>query len=51
MFSILHTEPLGATAPDGDDDNVSLVKYGERVYSNIRRFIVVKEQRGFCYAW
>lgn len=50
MFSVLFTEPLGATAPNTPVDNVSTVKFGEQVYSNIRRFIVVKEQRGFCYA-
>lgn len=51
MFSLLFTEPPGATMPGRDDDNVSLVKYGEIVYTNVRRFIVVREGRGFCYAW
>lgn len=51
MFSILYTEPLGGTAPNVNADNVSTVMFGEQVYSQIRRFIVVKEGKGFCYAW
>lgn len=34
-----------------EDDDVSTVMYGEQVFSQIRRFVVVKEARGFCYAW
>jgi hypothetical protein len=31
--------------------NVSLVKYGQYVYTQARRFVVVHEKKGFCYAW
>lgn len=51
MFSVLFTEPLGSNATNREADNVSIVKYGEQVFSQIRRFVVVKEARGFCYAW
>ncbi|KAH7062214.1 hypothetical protein B0J12DRAFT_230109 [Macrophomina phaseolina] len=50
MFSVLFTEALGSTAVNRDVDNVSTIMYGEQVFSQIRRFVVVKEGRGFCYA-
>ncbi|KAL0258289.1 hypothetical protein SLS55_007463 [Diplodia seriata] len=36
--------------PNRHADNISTVLFGQRVFSNIRRFIVVKEGRGFAYA-
>ncbi|KAL1638752.1 hypothetical protein SLS58_008676 [Diplodia intermedia] len=54
MFSILFTEPCGENATAGPTtrrvDNISTVMFNQRVFSNIRRFIVVKEGRGFAYA-
>lgn len=51
MFAVLLTEPLGSNAQQLDNANVSTVIYNEHVYSQIRRFVVVEERRGFCYAW
>jgi hypothetical protein len=42
---------MGDIAPKTDSDNVSVVKYGETVYSQIRRFVAVGEKNGFCLAW
>ncbi|KAF2138947.1 uncharacterized protein K452DRAFT_320603 [Aplosporella prunicola CBS 121167] len=51
MFAILFSEPMGETAPPNlARDNVTVVIYGGHVYTDIRRFVVVKEKRGFCYA-
>lgn len=43
VFSTLWTDSLGNNASKIDPTFVSEVKYGERVYSKIRRFIVVRE--------
>jgi hypothetical protein len=43
VFSTLWTDSLGNNAGRVDPTFVSEVKYGERVYSKIRRFIVVRE--------
>ena len=51
MFAVLFSEGMGETAAQLDSDNVTVVRYGERVFTNIRRFIVVREGKGFCYAW
>ncbi|KAF2839894.1 hypothetical protein M501DRAFT_1003381 [Patellaria atrata CBS 101060] len=51
MFACLFTEGMGATAnPDLSNPNVSVVRYGEYAYTDIRRFVVVQERRGFCLA-
>ncbi|KAK8239309.1 hypothetical protein IWZ00DRAFT_547950 [Phyllosticta capitalensis] len=49
MFSVLFTEPLGENARNVGD-NVTRVIYDQRVFSQIRRFIVVQPKQGFCYA-
>ncbi|KAF2469462.1 uncharacterized protein BDR25DRAFT_304534 [Lindgomyces ingoldianus] len=49
VFSMLHSEPAGTPGRNGDD-NFSVVAYGEQVYSQIRRFVIVKVNRGFVYA-
>ncbi|KAK7515372.1 hypothetical protein IWZ03DRAFT_201502 [Phyllosticta citriasiana] len=49
MFSVLFTEPLGENARNVGD-NVTTVIYDQRVFSQIRRFIVVQPKQGFCYA-
>lgn len=51
MFAILFSEPLGNDTQQLDNANVSTVIYNQHVYSQIRRFVVVQERRGFCYAW
>lgn len=50
VFAILFSEPAGETAPKHDNDNVTTVKFGGRVFTQIRRFVVVQERQGFCYA-
>lgn len=50
MFAILFSEPLGNDTQQLDNANVSTVIYNQHVYSQIRRFVVVQERRGFCYA-
>ncbi|OCK79970.1 hypothetical protein K432DRAFT_393456 [Lepidopterella palustris CBS 459.81] len=49
-FSRGEDEPAGETAPKHDNDNVTTVKFGGRVFTQIRRFVVVQERQGFCYA-
>ncbi|KAF2501510.1 hypothetical protein BU16DRAFT_500657 [Lophium mytilinum] len=51
VFSMLFTELMGETprAPGTFPDNVSIVKYGAKVITQIRRFVVVAEKMGFCY--
>lgn len=51
MFAVLFSEPMGETAANLDSENVTVVRYGERVFTNIRRFVVIRRGRGFCYAW
>jgi hypothetical protein len=51
---MLWSEPAGATASrNGLNDAFSVVKFGESVYTNIRRFVVVQvpKKKGFVYAW
>ncbi|KAF7673029.1 hypothetical protein GT037_008980 [Alternaria burnsii] len=55
VFSILFTETAGANAVNGlnpTDYNTSLseVKYNEYAHTQVRRFIVVKRKREFCFA-
>jgi hypothetical protein len=54
VFALLWTEPYGETAkrpPNSREsytsDPVSIVRYRERVYSTIRRMVVVREGRGY----
>ncbi|KAH6865201.1 hypothetical protein BKA58DRAFT_322204 [Alternaria rosae] len=56
VFSILFTEPASANALNGlnpmadYNTNLSKVKYDEYVHTQVRRFIVVKRKREFCFA-
>ncbi|CAN9173447.1 unnamed protein product [Alternaria sp. RS040] len=51
VFAILFTEPAGANAQAMQyNDSVTLVKYNEHAYTQIRRFVVVKQRREFCFA-
>ncbi|KAF2758936.1 hypothetical protein EJ05DRAFT_475176 [Pseudovirgaria hyperparasitica] len=50
MFATLHIEAYGGTATGADAENVFTVKYGEKAYCQIRRFVVVKDDRGYCLA-
>jgi len=52
VFAMLHSEPAGAQSVfDENDDAYSAVRFGEVVYSSIRRFIVVEVRHGFVHAW
>ncbi|EON65608.1 hypothetical protein W97_04846 [Coniosporium apollinis CBS 100218] len=53
VFAVLFTEGLGETTPVNPynvDVNITEVRFGGRVYTTIRRFVVVLPQRGSCYA-
>ena len=45
VFAILWTENAGE---GGTGDNFSLVIYNEKVYTQIRRWVVVRERHGYC---
>ncbi|KAF2181247.1 hypothetical protein K469DRAFT_589696 [Zopfia rhizophila CBS 207.26] len=49
VFSIVFTEACG-DSKENIFGNVFAVKFGETVYSQIMRFIVVQAGNGFCYA-
>ncbi len=52
VFAMLWSEAAGAsTAATFDDYAYSVVRFGTKVYTTIRRFIVVQVRRGFVYAW
>ncbi|KAF2794487.1 hypothetical protein K505DRAFT_242039, partial [Melanomma pulvis-pyrius CBS 109.77] len=49
VFAVLFTEAAGSTATSYNS-SISFVKYNERVHSQIRRFIVVRARKEFCFA-
>lgn len=51
VFATLFSEPLGASASNICTENISTCIYKEKVYTQIRRFVVVKEKRGNSLAW
>jgi hypothetical protein len=50
VFSILFTEPCNDPTRNRFSPNVSTVMLGEKVWSQITRFVVVQDGRGLCYA-
>jgi hypothetical protein len=49
---MLYSDAMGNTSDTGlDDDAYSAIRFGEVVYSTIRRFVVVGVRQGFVYAW
>lgn len=48
---MLHIQAASADELLPLSDNITLVKYGEKAFSQIRRFIVAEKKRGFVYAW
>ncbi|KAL1798130.1 hypothetical protein ACET3X_002167 [Alternaria dauci] len=52
VFAVLWSEPAGKNAliTSGKDSACSMVRYGEYVHSQIRRFVIVRHKRSFCYA-
>ena len=47
---MLHTQAASETALQ-TSDSITVVRYGEHAFSQIRRFVVVEVRRGFVYAW
>lgn len=50
VFAMLYTEPAGQTATR-NNDAFSVVRFGESVYTQIRRFVVVSVRKNFVHAW
>ncbi|KAI4945159.1 hypothetical protein J4E91_008136 [Alternaria rosae] len=56
VFAVLFTEPAGPNALNGlnpmadYNTNLSIVKYDDFVRTQVRRFIVTKRRREFCFA-
>lgn len=50
---MLYSEAASETMAKAGSDNdaVTVIKFGEYVYSQIRRFVVVEVKRHFVYAW
>lgn len=51
VFSMLHVQAASENELRLDNDNISVIKFGERAFSQIRRFVIVEVRRGFVYAW
>ena len=53
VFAMLYTEYTGttSTSPRDLDDAYTTVRFGESVYSQTRRFVVVSVRRNFVIAW
>ncbi|KAL5371839.1 hypothetical protein DPSP01_013954 [Paraphaeosphaeria sporulosa] len=50
VFSMLHIQAASANELAPISDNITVVKYGERAFSQIRRFVIVEVRRGYVYA-
>ncbi|KAF1967857.1 hypothetical protein BU23DRAFT_398536, partial [Bimuria novae-zelandiae CBS 107.79] len=50
VFAMLHIQAASFTPLQAMSDNITVVKYGEHAFSQIRRFVVVEVRRGFVYA-
>ena len=46
---MLHVQAASAQAIN--NDSITVVRYGEHAFSQIRRFVIVEVRRGFVYAW
>lgn len=52
VFSMLYIENASETCqPKDDDEAYTVVRFNERAYSTIRRFVVVDVKKGFVKAW
>ncbi|KAF2469458.1 uncharacterized protein BDR25DRAFT_229170 [Lindgomyces ingoldianus] len=47
---MLHSEAASETLARNGDDNITVVMHRGHVFSQIRRFVIVKEMRNFVYA-
>ena len=43
VFAVLWSEPAGENVDWSDEDEYEIVRYGEKVFTKIRRFVVVRE--------
>jgi hypothetical protein len=43
VFAVLWSEPAGENVDWSDEDDYEIVRYGEKVFTKIRRFVVVRE--------
>ena len=50
VFATLFTEPWSEANRSRESPNVSKVLFGEKVFTQISRFVVVQRGKGFCYA-
>ncbi|KAF2646177.1 hypothetical protein P280DRAFT_439960 [Massarina eburnea CBS 473.64] len=50
VFMMLHIQAASAQALHQDNENITVVKYGEQAFSQIRRFVIMEVRRGFVYA-
>ncbi|KAF2251135.1 hypothetical protein BU26DRAFT_276633 [Trematosphaeria pertusa] len=50
VFSMLYSEAASESMARAGDDSVTVVKFGEHVFSQIRRFVVVSVKRNFVKA-
>ncbi|CAN9198556.1 unnamed protein product [Alternaria alternata] len=51
VFAMLYSEAAGGTAqPQPYNDAYTVVRFNERVHTNIRRFVVLEDKHGFVYA-
>jgi hypothetical protein len=48
---MLHVQAASENTLAPISDNITVIKYGERAFSQIRRFVIVEVRRGFVYAW
>lgn len=48
---MLYSEAASESMARAGDDSVTVVKFGEHVFSQIRRFVVVSVKRNFVKAW
>jgi hypothetical protein len=51
VFAMLYTEPAGEGSRRGNNDAFTTVRFGEEVFSQIRRFVVVSVRKNFVHAW
>ncbi|RYN75555.1 hypothetical protein AA0117_g6212 [Alternaria alternata] len=51
VFAMLYSETAGETSrPQAFDQAYTVVRFNERVHTNIRRFVVLQDNHGFVYA-
>lgn len=51
VFAMLYTEPASGAYRHGNDDAFTTLRFGDHVYTQIRRFVVVSVRKNFVHAW